>query len=460
MKFCDINVYNLSSNAFIQHDLFTLHSQSSDVSAVRRGGYLIPALMDIHTHSDFYLDSNQANQYARDMGVTAQVGGLCGFHAVFDEANVSRESYEEYASFLGTKTSIFNSFDGLFSQINQADKQHLQLLGINSYLFSYPITEATDLDQYVATLSGIFHRYPFVGISVGLSYHPVKTLEPALFNRFMTKLVHVIPTVYNYHVRNQNVSVFDSLEEVFAYHEGSQSHCHISHLKFAGATHIGKVKERFVAFKRRIEQADFPVTWDVYPFHFACTTISTFLPESDSWSKMQESEVVAYLKDNPPFDFSNVVIACADLQFNGLTLSEIAHKLDVSVERAYYQVVTTLKGIGSYFRDFSTIEDLAELIYDEQTMIASDSLGIENVHPRCTHTFTKVLACAYHQGPEAFLAMVNKLTSGPQKVFPQATSTTGYLYIQFDNDRPVNLASSVEEIDAAFKAFEVVTLPV
>ncbi|GAL08897.1 hypothetical protein JCM19237_737 [Photobacterium aphoticum] len=110
--------------------------QTSDMSNVTLdGGYLIPALTDIHTHSDFYFDSDTANQFAKNMGVAAQVGGLCGFHAVFDETQVTREAFEEYAAFLGTTGSIFTSFDALFAAAENADRVHAQLLGLNAICF-------------------------------------------------------------------------------------------------------------------------------------------------------------------------------------------------------------------------------------------------------------------------------------------------------------------------------------
>ncbi|MGF1686616.1 hypothetical protein L4C36_07955 [Photobacterium japonica] len=422
------------------------------------GGYLIPALTDIHTHSDFYFDSDTANQFAKNMGVAAQVGGLCGFHAVFDETQVTREAFEEYAAFLGTKGSIFTSFDALFAAAENAGRVHAQLLGLNAYLFSYPVTEQTDLDAYVDTLAAVFEAYPFAGISVGLAYHPLKTLPEAVFQTLLRKLVARIPTVYNYHIRNQNAQVFESLDEVFACHRGANAHCHISHLKFAGATHIGQVKDRFARFQTLIEQQDFPVTWDVYPFSFACTTLSQFLPESDSWSKMTQAEVIAYLEQNPPYDFANVVIACRIPAYNGLQLHEIATNKGMSVEQAYYEVVRELEGIGAYFRQFCTDADLAELVFAKDAIIASDSFGVENVHPRCTHTFTKALACAHQLGDAAFTDMVCKLVEGPQRVFPDLSAPKAYLYIAFDPDMTVDLSSPEALIDQKITQCVLVTL--
>ena len=422
--------------------------QTSDMSNVTLdGGYLIPALTDIHTHSDFYFDSDTANQFAKNMGVAAQVGGLCGFHAVFDETQVTREAFEEYAAFLGTKGSIFTSFDALFAAAENADRVHAQLLGLNAYLFSYPVTEQTDLDAYVETLAGVFEAYPFAGISVGLAYHPLKTLPEAVFQTLLRKLVVRIPTVYNYHIRNQNAQVFESLEEVFACHRGAKAHCHISHLKFAGATHIGQVDARFAQFQALMAEQDFPVTWDVYPFSFACTTLSQFLPESDSWSKMTKDEVITYLEQNPPYDFANVVIACRLPAYNGLKLHEIATHKGLSAEQAYYEIVCELEGIGAYFRQFCTDDDLAELVFANDAIIASDSFGVENVHPRCTHTFTKALACAHQLGEAAFTDMVCKLVEGPQRVFPNLPAPKAYLYIAFDETVEVALGSTEADID-------------
>ncbi|MGF1726526.1 hypothetical protein [Photobacterium nomapromontoriensis] len=450
MKINKIKFFDGVERRFTARDCIEVECLDFD-GVIADGGYLIPALTDIHTHSDFYFDSAKANQFAKGMGVASQIGGLCGFHAVFDESRVSREEFEEYAAFLGTKGSIFTSFDELFAAAECADKQHLQLLGLNAYLFSYPVTEQTDLDLYVDELAKIFHSYPFVGISVGLAYHPIKTLPETLFQLLLTKLVAKIPTVYNYHIRNQNSQVFESLEEVFVCHRGSSAHCHISHLKFAGATHIGHVKDRFAHFNAMVEQQDFPVTWDVYPFNFACTTISAFLPESDSWSRMTEAEVIEYLEQNPPYDFNNVIIACDMPAYNGLKLYEIAASKGLSVEQAYYKIVYELEGIGAYFRQFCSDADLAELVFAQEAIIASDSLGVDNVHPRCTHTFIKALACAHQLGETFFIDMVCKLVEGPNRVFPQVKDPTEYLYIAFDSDVTVDLSSPESLIDKKIK---------
>nr|WP_159063821.1 hypothetical protein [Thaumasiovibrio occultus] len=459
MKINNIKFFDSNTNQFLDRDSVEIALvNDAKANLASQGGYLIPALTDIHTHSDFYFDSDIANQFAKNMGVTSQVGGLCGFHSVFDENRVTRESFEEYASFLGTKGSIFNSYEQLFAQAQQADKQHLQLLGLNAYLFSYPVDDTTDLDDYVEQIAVLFEQFPFAGISVGLAYHPIKTLSDELIQALLRKLIARVPTAYNYHIRNQNAQVFESLEEVFACHRGLSAHCHISHLKFAGATHIGKVKERFADFQALMAAQDFTITWDVYPFSFACTTISAFLPESDSWSKMSEGEVVDFLLSAPPYDFENVIIACGNPAYNGFKLHEIAAKTNLSVENAYYKVVCELEGIGSYFRQFCTEEDLATLVFADDAIIASDSLGVENVHPRCTHTFTKALACAHQQGDAAFTMMVDKLVNGPKRVFPQLQTPNQYLYINFDDSVEVDLSSLDALIDKKISQFALVTL--
>lgn len=452
----NVKVFNPDGKSFQTYKRFELDSQYDIDEEHLEGGYLIPSLTDIHTHSDFYLDSQQANNYAKNMGVEVQVGGLCGFHSVFDETKVSRGSYEEFASFLGTKTSIFNSFDQLFHKIKVTGKKHMQLFGVNSYLFSYPITEETNLEQYVQQFNDIYQKYPFSGISVGLSYHPIKSLDPAIFTRFMKILLQTIPTVYSYHLRNQNMFIFEALDEVFEYHRGSAAHCHISHLKFSGATHMGQVKQRYQQLEEMTEKESFNITWDAYPFNFACTTVSSFLPESDSWSKMSLEKAVAYLKENPPFDFENIVIACADARYNGFILSDIAQREGLDVEVAYFKVVNDLLGIGTYFRKFATLDDLNVLIYDEKVLIASDSLGVDNVHPRCTHTYSKVLASAYDRGEKEFTAMVDKLVNGPKTVFADFPASEKKLYLKFNDSLAVNLGSSEQEIDNKFVAFSLI----
>ncbi|WP_435133250.1 hypothetical protein [Plesiomonas shigelloides] len=381
-------------------------------------GYIIPGIVDIHTHADFTAISPIATENALMQGVTRQVAGLCGFHPVYSET-VATEDYLRYTAFLGDPKMLKHSWDAFFEQINTIEPvKRYMLYGINSFLFSHPILDEDDIDNRVEQCIEEYRKHPFYGFSLSLNYHPVKSLPAKWLHQFMRKLLARLPVTCCYHVRNQKEDILPSIREVMSWHVGTQARCHISHLKFGGNTHRGRFPERYKTLCAYRAQADFPLSWDTYPFAFASSTITSLFPTTDFWKENSIAEVYQWLKDNPPTSLEAIRIQCDDKRYSGQQIKQITNMLREDCLMALIHICHELGGLGTYQRDFCCEEDLNWLLEQPDVFIASDSFGLDHLHPRNTQTFTRVLIRAIEQGEQTLCAEVKRLQLGVKTVFP------------------------------------------
>ncbi|MGF1726875.1 hypothetical protein [Photobacterium nomapromontoriensis] len=243
-------------------------------------------------------------------------------------------------------------------------------------------------------------------------------MDTPLLQRFMHQLLSQFPVCCHYHVRDQKEGIFDSIEEVMVWHHGTQARYHICHLKFGGASHLGRFDACYQQLLAWRDQADFALSWDTYPFAFASSTITSFFPTTDFWQEHSEVEFCQWIADNPPHKLADVVIICDDPLFNQRTLSAISKTLNESLAKTLLTICQRLNGAGTYQRQFCETADLNWLLAQPDVLIASDSFGLDQVHPRNHSTFTQVLYQAWCQGEAAFHEMVQRIQHGANLVFP------------------------------------------
>lgn len=390
------------------------------------GGYIIPGITDIHTHADFTASDARSCDYALRQGVTRQVSGLCGFHPVYD-SSIPKEDYIRYTGFLGDIAMLDTDWHRFFNRLNAGcPVTRYQLFGLNSFLYSFPL----DSDEVIETrIDQVLEQYNalegeadpsrcFHGFSLSLNYHPVKSLPAERLYRFMNGLLCKMPVCCSYHVRDQKDKILESIQEVMAWHEGTGARCHISHLKFGGASHEGQFPARYEVLKNWQQESAFPLSWDTYPFAFASSTITSFFPTTDFWQEKSEAEFIGWLKQNPPPKLPLTTIVCENPAYNGKLLGQISEEIGECIEKALLVICRDLNGGGTYQRDFCLPEDLNWLLNQPETYIASDSFGLGQVHPRNTDTFTTVLHRAWMYSEQTLTDMVARLVEGSLEVFP------------------------------------------
>ncbi|WP_066015651.1 hypothetical protein [Endozoicomonas atrinae] len=392
--------------------------QADETTLNLEGGYIIPGITDIHTHADFTASDSRARDYALGQGVTRQVTGLCGFHPVYPKST-SRDDYIRYTGFLGDTAMLSTSWEHFFKTLDHTGPvKKYQLFGINSFLYNYPLNSDDVLEDRINTCIEQYQSYPFQGFSLSLNYHPVKSLPTERLYRFMNSLLTRLPVCCSYHVRDQQDRILESIQEVMSWHEGTAARCHISHLKFGGASHKGRFPERYHTLLQWQKSSAFPLSWDTYPFAFASTTLTSLFPTTDFWQEQSDDDFCQWLVDNPPPRLAETTVVCNREVFNQKTLGTIACELGESLEKALLTICRSLNGGGTYQRAFCEEEDLLWLLEQPETFIASDSFGLGQVHPRCTETFTSVLYQAWHKGELVLCEMVQRLQKGTHTVFP------------------------------------------
>lgn len=411
------------------------------------GFYGIPGILDIHTHTDFTSHSPIADMYSFNMGVTHQVTGLCGFHPVYSESQ-EKEKFKKSVSFLGDDSSVVNDWYEHDKRIKRSYVKKYQLLGLNSLL--YGIHDLTNNEAYEKVKRELV-KYDFHGVSLGIFYPPFATLPKDRLFKLMKILVKKIDLPFFYHVRDQRDYAMESYKEVFEFHKGTTTRCHISHLKFSGSKHTYKINERLKELERLISSFSFPVSWDAYPFGTSATTISSLLPELALMDTEPEhidiDRFKKKLENKTTIDWENAIVRCNTSYYNDKSISNIAKEMNLSNAEAYVKVVLDVNSQGVIMRKTMDEEDVMAICEHPKTIIASDSFGLSSVHPRNYLTYKKYLKEAFDKGK--LEQAVNKLTFLPREIFNniptgiEEDQKADLVVLSFDNNNFLDLDQSV-----------------
>ena len=227
-----------------------------------------------------------------------------------------------------------------------------------------------------------------LGLSTGLEYEPGIYSAPAE----VVALAHEVATVggrYISHIRSEDRTFFEALEELINIGRETGIPVQISHMKLAMKSLWGRADETLALLEEaRAQGVD--VTADVYPYEFWQSTMTVLFPEREF---TREVATFALAELVPP---EGMLIAAfePDPSYVGMTLAEIAEqrgKDPVTVYLELIEEVHAIDGRESIIARSMTEEDIAALLSWPFTNVSSDG-GLAGRHPRGFGAFTRVLA--------------------------------------------------------------------
>lgn len=377
-----------------------------------------PGFIDIHTHTDTELLVNGKAESKIRQGVTTEVGGNCGSsrfpYSPERAGEIMAELKEKYDLDLNWHdlAGFFQLLTDSGISLNYATltgQGSLRARGVGRHDVAPDKEQMGEMQKLLATSleQGSF------GLSTGLEYAPGSYANTEELIE-LSQVLKRYGGIYATHMRNEDDTVEEAIEEALRIGREADVFTQISHLKACNKNNWHKVDHMLEMIAEASEQQ--PVLADRYPYDAWGTGLSTFLP---LWARQGNTdEVLARLDDPVEFkkiaDYSNdrarriggwdrvMVSSCkhdADKSCEGETMLMVAEERGQAPIEAMRELLKNSRnsvGVVGFAMDEA---NLHKVLNAEFVMVGSDGNAVApygklhsgNPHPRFYGTFPRVL---------------------------------------------------------------------
>ena len=235
-----------------------------------------------------------------------------------------------------------------------------------------------------------------LGLSTGLEY------EQAFFSTRdevmqLSKLTASLNGRYISHIRSEDVTMDDAIDEIIEIGRITKMPVQISHIKLGKKSDWGTAKKII----EKLEQArkeGIDITADVYPYTFWHSTLRVLFPARD-YTSIKSAEFAVNQLFDPSLSILGVFAPIPAYQ--GKTISEVANMINKSEAQTLMDLISIAAEFKlknpDYPGSIETItaksmldEDVADFILWPHSVICSDGNGT-GTHPRGYGSFTRIL---------------------------------------------------------------------
>jgi len=419
-----------------------LSGSTADKIIDAKGLIVSPGFIDIHTHTDTELLANPKAESKIRQGITTEVSGNCGYSPFPLTDNDSQELLKDLKERFGITTS-WNSINGFLQAIEevQPSLNYMTFTGhgnIRAFVVGKNDIMPTpaQLETMKQVLAGSMEAGS-LGLSTGLEYAPgnyAKTNEIVE----LCKIVAEYNGVYATHMRNEDDTVEEAIEEALEISQKSGAALQISHFKACNRSNWHKV-DHMLEMIHSANKAGLPVHADRYPYNAWATGLSSFLP---LWARQGNTDdILKRLQDKRQIDkikaytesrgkriggWTQVVISSCHNEENSLYEGKsVAECVKISGKEPFDFIRDLLIANRNRVSMIGFAMDegnLKKVLASPLMMIGSDGsavapygkLGEGKPHPRFYGTFPRVLG-KYAREEKIFdmPAAIRKMTSMP-----------------------------------------------
>ncbi|HTO08586.1 MAG TPA: D-aminoacylase [Myxococcota bacterium] len=388
-------------------------SQSrANVTLDAAGLALAPGFIDVHTHDDFALLARPEMDFKVLGGVTTCVVGNCGMgaapwrqamgfaRAVHPDARLPEwEGYRGYAERLEADPPAVNAA----FLIGHGTVRAAAMGGEKR------APDRRELDAMRALVrEGL--EAGAVGLSTGLIYEPGRHATTDEIVELASEL-RGSGALYATHMRDEGMGLLDSVRETLEIGRRAGIPVQISHHKAAGERAWGLVRESLALIERAQAQGQ-DVHADQYPYTAGSTVLEAVARDGALDGRGGARGAIAP---------ERVVVASAPghVEWEGLTIAELAQRLGLGAQAAAEKVIADAPGVTVVTHMISE-DDVRTVMRHPSTMIGSD--GIPTLpgkpHPRLWGTFARVLGrYARELGLFSLAEAVHRMTGLPARKF-------------------------------------------
>lgn len=401
-----------------------------------------PGFIDIHTHTDTELIANPTADSKIFQGVTTEIGGNCGYSPF----PFTKEDLKEFDENLFEKYGINANWKNINEFYERLEKGKISInyasftghgnlrafiVGKNDVV---PTIEQMKKMQDVLTQS---IEMGSLGLSTGLEYSPGSYANPEELIE-LSKIVGQKDGVYATHMRNEDDTVEEAIEEALRICKEANVSLQISHLKAGNPSNWHKV-DNMLSIIENSHKLGLPVLADRYPYIAYGTGLSAFIP---LWARQGNTDdLLERLKDKSQLSkieeytqgrakriggWDKIVISSCfsdeNKKFEGMSIKEIAKSKGIKefdfVKNIIIEEENKVGIIG-----FAMNEDnLKKVLSHPLVMVGSDGTAVSPIgklrkgkpHPRYYGTFPRVLGKYVREEKFFDLATgIKKMTSMP-----------------------------------------------
>lgn len=275
-----------------------LSSSSADIFVDAKDLIVAPGFIDIHTHTDTELLVNPKAESKIRQGITTEVSGNCGYSPFPLNREDRKELNEKLVEQYGIEIT-WNNIDGFFKAI-ESSKTSINYMSFSGHgnLRAYvvgknDVTPTKDQMDEMKRILAQSMEFGSLGLSTGLEYAPgsyAKTEE--LIE--LCKVVSQHNGIYATHMRNEDDTVEEAIEEALRICAEANVSLQISHLKACNQANWHKVDHMLEMIHNAADKG-LPVLADRYPYSAWGTGLTSFLP---LWTRQGGTEeILARLKE-------------------------------------------------------------------------------------------------------------------------------------------------------------------
>lgn len=413
------------------------------------GQVLSPGFIDVHTHNDLMLLTDNSCQSKLQQGVTTQIVGNCGFSVapIRDETLSLLRTYAEPSIGIWEGVPAWHSFEEylrvlgdtpLAGNVGAMVGNGTVRMAVKGFDKS-PFTSA-ETDHAKAYLAEAFEAGA-VGMSMGLTYTP----EHYYTTEELIPLCAVAEK-YNrpvaVHMRGEGDSLMQSIDEMLHIAEQTGISLHISHMKAAGKNNWGKMSAALEKLdKARAKGID--VTGDVYSYTACYSQFPYLMPPwaaeggvAKAVERVRDPETFQRIKANMERSgdgwdcmiystgWENVWIALtvnpSCKQYEGMSVAEIAQLRGENPTECGLRLFAENDGKLGFMFFFIDEADIKSILCWDHAFSASDSTSINSgiCHPRVFGNSVRLLSHFVREEHTLSLeSAIQKLTGMPAKRF-------------------------------------------
>ncbi|HSP87811.1 MAG TPA: D-aminoacylase [Ignavibacteriaceae bacterium] len=421
-----------------------LSEAEADLIIAAKGLKVVPGFIDIHSHTDSDLIINPKAESKIRQGVTTEITGQDGFSwgpLGGPELEIALKNFkEEFGEELSWRTleGFIDNFSSRKFSVNVATMLGLGtvrefVVGLDDRTATTEELKKMQEEVAKAVNSGA------VGLSTGLEYTPGSFAS----TEELIELCKAAPEkfrVYSTHMRNEDNTVLEAIDEAIKIAKESGSRLLISHLKVSGKSNWHKADEALAKIDKAIQEG-LEVHADRYTYVAYHTNLSNLFP---LWARDGGTEkFLERLKDKSDLkkmkDYTEQKVANLDREWDGVLISsifktELKEKyqgktikqisqeegrdgFDASV-KILLEAENQVMMMGFGMEESSTEKILAH----PRVMIASDAgshapyppMNKSIAHPRAYGTFPRAIARYVRERKICSLEeMIKKMTSMP-----------------------------------------------
>jgi N-acyl-D-amino-acid deacylase len=374
-----------------------------------RGLHVAPGFVDVHSHSDRTLRATPTADSRVLQGYTCEVTGNCG-----GSAAPRKPESADGASPIGVW--------GYLDEVERARPalHHALLVGhgtlrTNALGATDRAPTPDELAAMTRALEEALDEGAF-GLSSGLEYVPGIYTPPEELQH-LARVVARRDRLYASHMRNEDVRLFEALDEAVDVARITGARVQISHLKCAGRGNWWKQDGALERIERaRADGLD--VLADAYPYTAYSTSLTVLFPswareggdaellrrlaDPEQRARIREAVTARVSEDPGAFELIQIAskLSARNAAFVGKTIADVAAARGREEVDALLDLVAEERAETSYIGHAMSVENVAKVLAHPLVMIGSDGYVMpreappgepSNPHPRSFGTAARVL---------------------------------------------------------------------